>query len=81
MSTNDPDIPDGPPPQKKPLDKKAQNSFLALGIVFLALGIGMSFSNSSLWIAFLVLGLAFLGVSVVSRVRKSDETPKGPPSN
>lgn len=81
MSTNDPDIPDGPSAQKKPLDKKAQNSFLALGIVFLAVGIGMSFSDSSLWVAFLVLGLAFLGVAAASRAKKSDETPKGPPSD
>ncbi|MDO5736953.1 MAG: hypothetical protein Q4P15_10815 [Propionibacteriaceae bacterium] len=59
-----------------PRNKKAQDSYLALGIVFLAVGIGMSFGDSSAWVAFLVLGITFLAVSGSMRARGTSRKGK-----
>ncbi len=78
MSEDRNDTPDDTPPNPASRDKKHQNSFLALGIVFVALGIGMSFGDSSTWIVFIVLGITFLAVSATPMVKKKGTKGKRP---
>lgn len=65
MTTERPESPGDPPPSPTPPKKRkmTQSSYLALGIVFLAVGIGMSFGDSSTWVTFVVLGITFLAIS------------------
>lgn len=61
-----------------PRNKSAKSPYLALGIAFLAVGVGLSFGDSSTWVAFLALGIAFLAVSGGRRVREKSGTVKDP---
>ncbi len=56
--------------------KKTQNSFLALGIVFISVRIGMSFGVSSAWIVFFVLGVTFLAMSATGMAKERGTTSK-----
>ncbi len=78
MSEDHNDTPDGTQPKPSSRDQKQRDSFLALGIVFVALGIGMSFGDSSTWIVFLVVGIAFLGVAATPMVKKKGTDVKRP---
>lgn len=71
--------PDGPiDPQPNPQNNKARSSYLALGIVFVALGIGMSFGDSSFWVAFLAVGVTFLAVSGDMKTGRKVGKPEPP---
>ncbi|RMB59970.1 hypothetical protein [Tessaracoccus antarcticus] len=50
-------------PPRGPRDKKAQGSYLVIGIVFVVVAISMSFGDSSAWVVFLILGITFLAMS------------------
>lgn len=78
MSTEQPDVPGDRPSASAQRSKKSQSSFLALGIVFLSVGIGMSFGDSSTWIAFVIIGIAFLGMSASAMTRRKN-TPTDRP--
>ncbi len=47
-----------------PRSNKVQNSYLALGIVFMALGVGLAFGDSIIWVVFFTMGVVFLAVSI-----------------
>lgn len=78
---DDRDVSNDPPYKKGLRDKKTQNSFLPVGIVFIAVGIGLSFGGSSTWIVFLVIGITFVGIAATAMGKKRGTTPKRPPSD
>lgn len=77
MATESPGSPADQQPVP-PRNKSAKSPYLALGIVFLAVGVGLSFGDSSTWVVFLALGIVFLAVSGGMGVRGKSGNVKDP---
>lgn len=67
-------------PPKESDDKKARKSYLVIGIMFLAVGIGLSFGDSSAWVVFLVLGVTFTAMSGTKQFGRKTR-PRDKPGN